>query len=30
VRAVIRDGTQRADAVTHDTLKRVRDAFALN
>jgi len=29
VRAVIREGTQRADAVTHDTLKRVRDAFAL-
>jgi len=29
VRAVIREGTQRADAVTHDTLKRVRDGFAL-
>jgi tryptophanyl-tRNA synthetase len=29
VRAVIREGTQRADAVTHDTLQRVRAAFAL-
>jgi len=29
VRAVLREGTQRADAVTHDTLQRVRAAFAL-
>jgi tryptophanyl-tRNA synthetase len=29
VRAVIREGTERADAVTHDTLQRVRSAFAL-
>jgi len=29
VRAVIREGTQRADAITHDTLQRVRSAFAL-
>ena len=29
VRAVIREGTQRADAVTHETLRRVRAAFAL-
>lgn len=29
VRAVVREGTQRAEAVTHDTLERVRAAFAL-
>jgi tryptophanyl-tRNA synthetase len=29
VRAVIREGTQRADALTQDTLKQVRAAFAL-
>lgn len=29
VRAVIREGTERADAVTRETLKRVRGAFAL-
>jgi tryptophanyl-tRNA synthetase len=29
VRAVIRDGTQRAEDVTHTTLRRVRAAFAL-
>jgi tryptophanyl-tRNA synthetase len=29
VRAVIREGTQRADSVTRDTLQRVRGAFAL-
>jgi tryptophanyl-tRNA synthetase len=29
VRAVVREGTQRAEAVTRDTLERVRSAFAL-
>jgi len=29
VRAVMREGTERADAVTRDTLQRVRGAFAL-
>lgn len=29
VRAVLREGTERAEAVTHDTLQRVRAAFAL-
>jgi tryptophanyl-tRNA synthetase len=29
VRAVIREGTERADAVTRETLERVRGAFAL-
>jgi tryptophanyl-tRNA synthetase len=29
VRTVVREGTQRAEAVTHDTLQRVRGAFAL-
>jgi tryptophanyl-tRNA synthetase len=29
VRAVIREGTERADVVTRETLKRVRGAFAL-
>jgi len=29
VRTVIREGTQRADAVTRDTLQRVRAAFSL-
>jgi tryptophanyl-tRNA synthetase len=29
VRTVIREGTERADIVTHDTLQRVRAAFAL-
>jgi tryptophanyl-tRNA synthetase len=29
VRAVVREGTERADGITHDTLQRVRAAFAL-
>jgi tryptophanyl-tRNA synthetase len=30
VRAVVREGTERAEAVTRDTLKRVRAAFSLS
>ena len=29
VRAIVREGTERAQAVTHETLQRVRGAFAL-
>jgi tryptophanyl-tRNA synthetase len=30
VRAVVREGTERAEAVTRDTLQRVRAAFSLS